>query len=146
MEIGADTNVLLVGATGGIGAALAAGLRETRLTMLSRSANGIDLTDEASVMEAAEWQDGPYNLIFDATGALEIAGRGPEKSLADIDPGAMQAQFALNAIGPALLLKHFGPKLSTDRPAVFATLSARVGSIGDNRLAAGCLTAPLKPR
>ena len=46
----------------------------------------------------------------------------------------MAEQYALNAIGPALLLKHFAKKLAKDRPAVFVTLSARVGSIGENRL------------
>ena len=56
------------------------------------------------------------------------------KSLDEIDPKAMAAQYAVNAIGPALLLKHFATKLAKDRRAVFATLSARVGSIGDDRL------------
>lgn len=129
-----DTKVLLIGASGGIGCALADALAGSDLTTLSRSADGFDVTDEVSVAAAAERIDGPFDLIIDATGALEIAGRGPEKSLSDIDPDAMARQFALNAIGPALLLKHFAPKLAKDRRAVFATLSARVGSIGDNRL------------
>lgn len=126
--------VLLIGASGGIGTALAAALAETDLTCLSRTADGLDITDEASVAAAAGRLDGPFDLIFDATGGLEIAGRGPEKALGDIDPAAMAAQFALNAIGPALVLKHFSPLLAEGRRAVFATLSARVGSIGDNRL------------
>lgn len=104
------------------------------MTALSRSRNGFDLTDEASVAAAAERTAGSFDLIFDATGALEIDGAGPEKALDHIDPVAMAAQYALNAIGPALLLKHFAPKLAQGRRAVFATLSARVGSIGDNRL------------
>ncbi len=125
---------LLIGASGGIGAALAEALAGTGLTTLSRSADGLDLADEASIAAAAARIDGPFELVFDATGGLEIAGTGPEKALAEIDPAAMAAQYALNAIGPALLLKHFAPKLAKDRRAVFATLSARVGSIGDNRL------------
>jgi len=129
-----NAKVLLIGASGGIGSALAVALAETDLTALSRSGDGLDLTDEATVAAAAARVDGPFDLIFDATGALEIDGRGPEKALSDIDPAAMAAQFALNAIGPALLLKHFSPKLAKGRRAVFATLSARVGSIGDNRL------------
>ncbi|MHA3976450.1 SDR family NAD(P)-dependent oxidoreductase [Halovulum sp. GXIMD14794] len=126
--------MLLIGASGGIGRALAKALGTAQLTTLSRSADGLDLADEASIATAAERIDGPFDLIFDATGALEIDGHGPEKALSQIDPQAMAAQFALNAIGPALLLKHFGPKLSREGRAVFATLSARVGSIGDNRL------------
>lgn len=125
---------LLFGASGGIGSALADALSGTDLTTLSRSRDGFDLTDEASIADAAARIHGSFDLIVDATGALEIAGNGPEKALADIDSRAMAAQFAANAIGPALLLKHFAPKLAKDRRAVFATLSARIGSIGDNRL------------
>ncbi|NNU79907.1 SDR family NAD(P)-dependent oxidoreductase [Halovulum dunhuangense] len=136
MKITPDPNlrILLIGASGGIGAAMADALQGTRLATLSRSADGLDVTDEASVAAAAARLEGPFDLIFDATGALEIGGHGPEKALAQIDPQAMAAQFALNAIGPALLLKHFGPHLRREGRAVFATLSARVGSIGDNRL------------
>jgi NAD(P)-dependent dehydrogenase (short-subunit alcohol dehydrogenase family) len=126
--------VLLFGASGGIGSALAEALSGTDLTTLSRSRDGFDLTDETSIAAAAARMNGSFDLIFDATGALEIDGAGPEKALDDIDPIAMAAQFALNAIGPALLLKHFAPKLAKDRRAVFVTLSARIGSIGDNRL------------
>lgn len=125
---------LVFGASGGIGSALAEALSEGDLTTLSRSRDGLDLTDEASIADAAAGLDGEFDLILDATGGLEIGGAAPEKSLAEVDPAAMAAQFALNAIGPALLLKHFAPKLAPDRRAVFATLSARVGSIGDNRL------------
>ena len=77
---------------------------------------------------------GPFDVILDATGALQIDGHGPEKKLAAIDAAAMAAQFAVNAIGPALVLKHHDRLMPRDRRAIFATLSARVGSIGDNRL------------
>ena len=127
---------LVIGATGGIGAALTRALEAggASVTPLSRSGDGFDLTDETSIARAAEALDGPFDLIFDATGALVIDGAAPEKTIAVIDPAAMAAQFALNAIGPALLLKHLHPLLPTDRRAVFVTLSARVGSIGDNGL------------
>jgi NAD(P)-dependent dehydrogenase (short-subunit alcohol dehydrogenase family) len=127
---------LVIGDTGGIGAALAAALRAegAAVTGLSRRADGLDVTDEARVAAAAARLAGPFELILDATGALEIDGRGPEKALAQIDPAAMAAQFAVNAIGPALLLKHLHPLMPAEGRAVFATLSARVGSIGDNRL------------
>jgi NAD(P)-dependent dehydrogenase (short-subunit alcohol dehydrogenase family) len=69
-----------------------------------------------------------------ATGALEIGGTAPEKTLRALDPAALAAQFALNATGPALVLKHALWLMPRDRPARFAALSARVGSIGDNQL------------
>lgn len=127
---------LVVGSSGGIGAALVAALRargET-VTGLSRRETGLVLADEASIARAAAALSGPFDRILDATGALEIDGHGPEKALARIDPAAMAAQFAVNAIGPALLFKHLAPLLPESGPSVFATLSARVGSIGDNRL------------
>ena len=77
---------------------------------------------------------GPFTRIIDATGALTIGRHGPEKRLADLDPAHMAAAFAINAIGPALLIKHFSELLPRQGRCVFATLSARVGSIGDNRL------------
>ena len=126
----------MIGATGGIGAAIFRALEASgaEVVPLSRSRDGLDLTDEATIARAAETLDGPFDLIFDATGALVIDGAAPEKTIAAIDPVAMTAQFALNAIGPALLLKHLHPLLARDRRAVFVTLSARVGSIGDNSL------------
>lgn len=129
-----NTKVLLIGASGGIGQALGDALSATTLTRLSRSQNGLDLTDEASIISAVAGLDGPFEVMIDATGALEIGGYGPEKSLSQIDPAAMAAQFALNATGPALLLKHLLPLLPRKGRAVFASLSARVGSIEDNRL------------
>ena len=73
-------------------------------------------------------------LVIDATGYLHGDGHQPEKSWQQLDPAAMARSFALNAIGPALLMKHFLPLLPRKGKAVFATLSAKVGSIGDNRL------------
>lgn len=131
-------SALVLGASGGIGAAIAARLEAdpncARLSTLSRSADGFDLRAEASVMRAAEGLDGPYDLIFNATGVLDVNGAGPEKAFKEIDPTIMARAFETNAIGAAMCLKHFGPLLHSDRRAVFATLSARVGSITDNRL------------
>ncbi|MEM9640669.1 MAG: SDR family NAD(P)-dependent oxidoreductase [Pseudomonadota bacterium] len=125
---------LLIGSSGGIGRALADVLQGTDLTTLSRSETGLDLLDEASLQSAVRRLHGTYDLIFDATGGLSIDGSTPEKALSQISPAQFAAQFALNATGPALLLKHFGPLMPREGRAVFATLSARVGSIGDNRL------------
>lgn len=129
-------NALIIGASGGIGGALGAALtaRGVAVTGLSRSGDGLDVTDDASVARALNALEGPFDLIFVATGGLEIAGQGPEKTIRRLDPDAMMAQFALNAMGPALVLKHALRRdlMPRDRRAVFAALSARVGSIGDN--------------
>lgn len=132
---------IVLGASGGIGAALLSHLEaDPRCALalpLSRSLDGLDITDETGVRETAarlEDQRGSFDLIFNATGALTVDGAGPEKSIRAIDAVHMARQFAVNAIGPALLLKYFTPLLRKDSRTVFASLSARVGSIGDNRL------------
>ena len=127
---------LVIGASGGIGQALVANLLASGVQVigLSRSADALDVTDEASIIKALATLDGQFDTIIVATGALEIAAFKPEKSLRALDPLAMSAQFALNAIGPALVLKHALRFLPKDRPARFAALSARVASIGDNAL------------
>lgn len=129
---------LVIGASGGIGSAFAALLAQDpacgRVVGLSRG-EGLDLLDEASIADAAR-RLGPaaFDLVLVATGVLVVDGRAPEKTIRTIDPAAMTRQFAVNAIGPALVLKHFTPMMPRDRRAIFAVLSARVGSIGDNRL------------
>lgn len=125
---------LVIGDSGGIGAAVADALRQrgTKVTGLSRR-DGLDLTDPDSVEGAAQALAGQrFDLIFNATGALVIDGHQPEKTIRAIDADAMNAHFALNATGVALLLRHFSPLMHEDARAVFASLSARVGSIGDN--------------
>lgn len=127
---------LVIGDSGGIGVAIASALRQraAKVTGLSRR-DGLDLTDQDSVARAADaMADQRFDLIFNATGALVIDGHQPEKTIRAIDAGAMAAQFALNATGVALLLRYFSPLLREDSRAVFASLSARVGSIGDNGL------------
>ncbi|GAB4269988.1 MAG: SDR family oxidoreductase [Pararhodobacter sp.] len=127
--------VLVIGDSGGIGRALAdhARARGDTVTGVSRSREGLDVTDRASVARVLGRLSGPFDVVLVATGALEIDGRGPEKSLRALDPEAMVAQFRLNAVGPALVLSEVRRLLPRDRRAVFAALSARVGSIGDNR-------------
>src|SRR6056297_1632697 len=125
---------LIIGASGGIGSAVAQALavRGVAVTGLSRSGDGLDVTDEGSVQTALERLDGPYDLVFVASGALEIGGARPEKALKQVSAQAMTDQFALNCVGPSLVLKHAMRLLPRDRRCVFAALSARVGSIGDN--------------
>ncbi len=133
---------IVIGATGGIGAAVVKVLEASgqydRVIGLSRTSNPrIDLLDEETIETAARWageQTDRIGLIVDATGALTIGARKPEKSLRELDPQALADAFAINAIGPALLMKHYLPLLPKDGKSVFATLSARVGSISDNRL------------
>jgi NAD(P)-dependent dehydrogenase (short-subunit alcohol dehydrogenase family) len=127
---------LILGASGGIGGALAADLaaRAAEVVGLSRSNDGLDLTDEASVASIAAGIAGPFDLIVNATGALQIGADRPEKTLKAVTASAMAAQFALNATGVALALRYFTPLMPRAGRSVFASLSARVGSIGDNRL------------
>ncbi len=127
---------VIIGATGGIGAALATALEASghHVLRLSRTTTPpLDLLDEASIAAAAAHVAAPA-LVIDATGFLHGEGVAPEKSWRELDPAHLARAFALNAIGPALLMKHFLPLLPRTGRPVFATLSARVGSIGDNRL------------
>ena len=101
---------------------------------LSRSGDGLDVTDEASVAAALGRLEGPFDLVIVATGALVLNGVGPEKSVRAVTAEGLAAQFALNAIGPALVMKHSLRLLPRDRISRLAVLSARVGSIGDNAL------------
>lgn len=77
---------------------------------------------------------GNFALIVDATGALTIDGQGPEKRLSQVSAQGLRRAFEINAIGRALVLKHFIPLLPPKGRAIFAVLSARVGSISDNHL------------
>ncbi|MBP5855959.1 SDR family NAD(P)-dependent oxidoreductase [Marivibrio halodurans] len=126
-------NAIVFGASGGIGAALADALAEThRVHRLSRRGSPpLDLTDEESIAATATAAP-EATLMIDCTGFLHDARFEPEKSWRHLSADHMAHAFAVNATGPALLMKHFLPKLPREEPAVFATLSAKVGSIGDN--------------
>lgn len=128
-------HALVIGASGGIGQALALELeaRGDKVTRLSRVQDGLDITDEDSVSEQLENLETVFDLIFVATGILSNT-RGPEKSLLSLSSDEMANLFAVNAIGPALVLKHAKRLLPKNNRCVFAALSARVGSIGDNHL------------
>lgn len=133
---------VVVGASGAIGDAIVCRLEEDNrfaaVIPLSRSGDrSLDLTSEASIAEAALHVADlrlPLRLVVDATGFLHDADRMPEKSWQQIDPVHMAKAFAINAIGPGLLMKHFLPLMPREGKSVFATMSARVGSIGDNHL------------
>ena len=130
---------IIIGSSGGIGGAFSRALSREygtdTVTGLSRVSGDIDLTDEASIAAAAARcaQMPPPDLIIVATGMLHNDTAGPEKSLRDLHPAGLGQAFAVNMIGPALVAKHFLPLFSRDKRGVFAALSARVGSISDNR-------------
>ena len=130
---------MIVGSSGAIGAAMADHLEANgcRVIRRSRSADGLDVTDEASIVAAADALrdagDAP-DWILVTSGALTVDGVPPERAFRCLDPEVMARSYAVNAIGPALLFKHLAPLLPRDRPTVFAALSARLASVGDNGL------------
>lgn len=152
---GAPAGAVVVGASGGLGAAFVDALigRGGFATVLALSRSGpidevgvaaarlvrarVDVTDEASIERAAALAASlaPPRLVIVAAGLLHAPdGLRPEKSLAMIDPGRLARLFAVNATGPALVAKHLLPRMPRHGRAVFAAVSARVGSISDNRL------------
>lgn len=135
-----DYRALVIGARGAIGAALLAELRADPrcaqvLGLHRRSQPALDLQDEAGVAEAAASLagQGPFHLIINAAGLLHGPDLMPEKKLGDLQLEQLRAVFAVNTFGPALLLRHFAPLLDRHCGRL-AMLSAKVGSIGDNRL------------
>ncbi|MEA5444418.1 SDR family NAD(P)-dependent oxidoreductase [Gammaproteobacteria bacterium AB-CW1] len=128
-------NALVIGASGGIGSALTKALAAEghAVTGLSRSEHGLDITDEDSIQAHFRNLSGPFHRILITTGALQVDDHRPEKTLRQLNREALTALFLVNAVGPALAIKHALPLLAKDEPAVLAALSARVGSIGDNR-------------
>ena len=127
---------LVIGASGGIGAALAAELeaRGQMVTRVSRRDQGIDITDQNSVDRVLGALDPPFATVVVATGILAAEGQRPEKSLIEIDGPSMLATLAANTLGPALILRHLPRLLPREGRSVTAVLTARVGSIGDNHL------------
>jgi len=101
----------------------------------------IDFTDETSIEMAAGFardimasQKRTIDLILETAGMLHTDNIKPEKSLRDINMDAFLKVFQVNTFGPALVMKHFLPLLPRKKKTIFAALSARVGSISDNRL------------
>lgn len=101
-----------------------------RLLQVSADVTAAD--DRARI--AARCGPGPLHLLFNAAGMLHGPDLAPEKSLAGLDADALASVFALNAFAPILLVQALAAQLPRDQPVVLAALSARVGSIGDNRL------------
>jgi NAD(P)-dependent dehydrogenase (short-subunit alcohol dehydrogenase family) len=137
-----ESSAVIIGARGGIGTALADALEQdpnyAQVIRLHRESDQpLDLLDEASIATAAASLSAthpPISLVIVATGLLHSSKNGPEKSLRELEPNWMIENFRINAVGPALVAKHFLPIMANQVPICFAALSARVGSISDNRL------------
>jgi NAD(P)-dependent dehydrogenase (short-subunit alcohol dehydrogenase family) len=136
-------SAVVIGASGGIGASLEAALIEEEtfdvVHGFARSRTGaqhLDLTDEASIAAAAATvAKGPApSLVIVATGLLHDGDRGPEKSMRELDADWLARSYAINTIGPALVAKHFLPLGKKGVKSTFVALSARVGSISDNKM------------
>ncbi|MEL6767399.1 MAG: SDR family NAD(P)-dependent oxidoreductase [Pseudomonadota bacterium] len=146
-HLGDGFEAAVIGASGGIGAAFVRALNAmpgvSRVHALSRSGRApsgakvvedrIDLEDPASIAAAAEGMGEALRLVIVATGLLHDGALQPEKTWRDLDAASFARSFAVNATGPALVAQHFLPRLPRKEPAIFAALSARVGSVSDNK-------------
>ena len=149
-SLGQNLRVVVVGASGGIGAALVDRLvsssQVARVHSLSRQGKShpspkvsnltFDFTNEASIEAAAQAlaEVGPLDVVIVATGLLQGDGIAPEKNLRALSVKGFEQSFLINTIGPAMTARYFLPLMRRDGKAVFAALSARVGSISDNRM------------
>lgn len=149
-SMGQELRVIIIGSTGGIGEAfvnsLAASEQVSQIYALSRTGQShpsskvanltFDFTNEASIEAAAEAlrETGAFDLCIIATGLLQGQGIAPEKNMRAMSLEAFQKSFMVNTFGPAVTAKYFLPLMRRDRKAVLAALSARVGSISDNRM------------
>lgn len=146
-NFGSRLHVAVIGANGGVGSALVGALCATeqvsRVWAFGRGdavghdrytdkvvRGRLDLLDPASIAAGAAAIADRFDMVIVATGMLH----DPERDLRQLDPTKLALNFAINATGPALVAQAFLPKLRTDRRTVFAALSARVGSISDNKL------------
>lgn len=132
---------LVIGATGAIGSALLAHLQADPRCALAmglgrHTTPAVDLDDESTIAYAAQHLkgQGPLHCIIHAAGMLHGPHGMPEKRLGQLNYVQMEATFRTNTFGPALVLAHFAPLLAKQERSLLAVLSAKVGSIGDNRL------------
>lgn len=140
----AASTALVIGAAGGLGAALVHSLQNdssySQVLSLGRSTTpALDYADEATLAASAQWVaaqcvDAPLRTVIVATGYLHTDGAGPERTWSQLDAAYLQRVMLINAIGPALVFKQFAQLLARDRVTRMASISAKVGSIGDNAL------------
>lgn len=126
--------VVVVGASGGIGSALAdvAAARGADVIRLARPA--IDAMRPETFLAAGEAAGDCLSHVLVASGLLHRHGEGPERDLRMLDPDWLLESYRANAVVPAMAARAFAPRLAREGQAIFAVLTARVGSIGDNRL------------
>ena len=131
---------LVIGASGALGSAFVDVLKSNPDCALvealhRHSQPPIDFDREESIAEAAQAlvSEGPFNVIINAAGILHTQEFMPEKKLADLQYQQMMETFRANTFGPAMIIRHFSKLLDSER-GVMAILSAKVGSIEDNRL------------
>ncbi|AIT09339.1 short-chain dehydrogenase [Candidatus Francisella endociliophora] len=146
-----SSNLVVIGASGSIGHSVTKRLRylypDVHIYAFSRTKvtnfiddvvyQYIDYFDESTIEKAAKdvyEKSGAISLVFVATGILHTSEIKPEKALKELSADKFIELFKANTIFPALVAKHFIPKLSKDTKSVFAAVSARVGSISDNKL------------
>ncbi|UPT64778.1 MAG: SDR family NAD(P)-dependent oxidoreductase [Hyphomonadaceae bacterium JAD_PAG50586_4] len=148
-SLGPDYRAAVFGASGGIGVALVALLQADDHCAIVHAGSRVtpdagakllpfafDLEDEKSIAIAVQEITAcskELDLVIVATGLLHDDALAPEKTMRALNADALARCFAINAIGPALVAKHVTPFLPRQRKSVFAALSARVGSIADNR-------------
>lgn len=147
----ASSVAVVIGASGGVGAALVATLRQhTAVGNILATGHAhepaslpgvetsmLDILDEDALagVAARASATGAVRLVLVASGVLHTSsGLAPEKSWRALELASLQEVFAVNTFGPALVGKHFLPLLPRRGRSIFAALSARVGSIEDNRL------------
>ena len=133
---------VVIGGTGSIGSAIVKELSKhgfSNVVLLGRSSHPkLELTDEQSIEQASIFIKSlgkPISLLFDATGMLhdEDNNQMPEKTYKNITLSFLKKNFEINTFGPALIMKYFLPLLDSEEQSVFASLSAKVGSIEDNK-------------
>ncbi|MEM9756291.1 MAG: SDR family NAD(P)-dependent oxidoreductase [Pseudomonadota bacterium] len=129
-------DALVIGASGGIGRAMVDEMaaRQGRVTAVSRRDDGLDLTNPASVDRVLGALRGPFQTVFVATGILAPPGARPEKQMSAIRAETMAQTLAVNTVGLALILQHLPRLLPKAGRSVTGVLTARVGSIGDNKM------------
>ncbi|MBX9409400.1 SDR family oxidoreductase [Pseudomonas baetica] len=138
-SLGDGYRALVIGASGALGTAFCEWLKHdprcASVRELGRKTDpALDLEQPETIANAAAElaTEAPYQLIVHAAGLLHRDTLKPEKSYSTMEDAALQAVFQVNTLGPAMVLRHFLPLL--DPQGAMAMLSAKVGSIGDNRL------------
>ena len=131
---------VVIGNSGSIGSAIEKELSDQgfkNIIGFNRSSNPrLDLLNEETIAQSAQFikdQNTPVSLVFDATGLLHDDNNMPEKTYKNIDQIFMRKNFEINVMGPALIMKYFLPLLDKEEKSIFASISAKVGSISDNR-------------